>query len=61
MIESTQLDDLIEKLEEMVRIAARPIIGDTSKLDKTLTKLYGQKQTEIIFRIANSLERRSYV
>jgi len=31
MTESAQLDELIEKLEEMVRIAARPIIGDTSK------------------------------
>ena len=31
MIESTKLDELIEKLEEMVRTAARPIFGDTSK------------------------------
>jgi hypothetical protein len=28
------------------------------KLDKILTKLYGQRQTEIIFRITNSLEKR---
>lgn len=31
MIESLQLDKLIEQLEEMVNTAARPIIGDTSK------------------------------